>query len=484
MLSRRGLIIVAVLAAAVFAEEDPLQGLKINGWGWLTFGRVGSGFDQSKTTTEADIDFTKEYLSDFNAGVRIEKNFDETMRARFHFGMSTAYIVDNPKLLSYEFWQRKWGLYLIDAAIEKNVGFTESNNLLLEFGFLPVKTNPQAANLGEYLFRSLPYPATIVSGFELADKDKQVGFHAGYKQKMLEKSLLKADLYLGTEMTYMPIFDITPSGLLSFNLEEIFELGGGISFYSLFSIDKRKTTPGKDKKRISQFPERVTYIDTLGDTTFYTFRGTKLMGRFCFNPKAFFTTDIFGAEDLKIFAEVAVLGTKNYKGWYEDRSNRVPFMFGINIPTFKLLDICSFQLQYFKNPYWNATEFMWKSGSPIPYQGSITPIEFKDYQKGLADGSIKPITEDDWKWSLYMSRKINNRFRLSLQFANDNLMKTRYMPPPPTQSKYTEVMRDTWMREKIVTIDPVTLEETVTWGKEKWGMIKDWYWMARIMFYL
>jgi len=199
------------------------------------------------------------------------------------------------------------------------------------------------------------------------------------------------------------------------------------------------------------------------DTTFFTFRGIKAMGRITFNPGALIQSDLLGPNDFKLYIEMGILGFKNYWPWYSDILDRIPIMFGFNLPTFKLLDVMSLQLQYFRSPYWNTWEFMWKSGSALPYQGSLTPSTYEGWIKDTS-ASTAPIHEDDWKWSLYMSRKVGKNMRFSLQFANDNLFKTKYMPPPPTQSKFVEITRSTW------------------W-KGKWGMIDNWYWMAKIMYY-
>jgi hypothetical protein len=66
-----------------------------------------------------------------------------------------------------------------------------------------------------------------------------------------------------------------------------------------------------------------------------------------------------------------------------------------------------------------------------------------------------PKHDDDWKWSVYASRKIGNHIKLSAQFANDHMLKTSYVPGMPTSAKYTEICSTN----------------------------KDWYWMTRAMFY-
>ncbi|MBN1757280.1 MAG: hypothetical protein JW863_03125 [Chitinispirillaceae bacterium] len=456
-------VLIAVLVMGVLSEENELLGLKINGWGWIAFGRVGSGIDLPGT--EYDLDFSKMWLSDVNAGLRIEKEFEENFKACVHLGISTAYKLTDPGMPSQEFQLRRFAPYIIEASLRRGFSFGERHSLKLAIGYLPVRYNPQAANLGEYLFRSTPYPSVFESGFELADKEKVTGLHAGYSMKLLDKSLLNIDEYLFSNMKIFPNFDISEALLASFNFQQYIEIGGGVCAHGMISVDKRKTTPGFDPQRISYYPEQYILIEG-NDTTFYTFRGTKLMGRFTLNPQGFFKSSLFGPEDLKIYGEVALLGVKNYKGWFENRRERVPRMIGFNFPAFKVLDVLSLQLQYFPNPYYNTWDNVWKNGTPIPYTG----VRYsRPYEEWKADTSLL-IDNDDWKWSIYMSRKIGKRLRLSLLFANDDTKKTSYMPPPPAQSRYIDMMGQTWMEDEK--------------GNERFGIVKDWYWMAKMMFYL
>ena len=92
-----------------------------------------------------------------------------------------------------------------------------------------------------------------------------------------------------------------------------------------------------------------------------------------------------------------------------------------------------------------------------------------NYEGYLADSTMQ-TTYDDWKWSIYMSRKINNRIRLSLQFASDNMFKNSYMPGAPYSFiNYTEICSETWAKDEN--------------GKELFGQVWDWYMAGRIMFY-
>ena len=75
------------------------------------------------------------------------------------------------------------------------------------------------------------------------------------------------------------------------------------------------------------------YVDpSLPDSTgHYTFAGTKLMARASFDFKPFFKSfsDRFlGPNDLKIYSEAAILGVKDYPGYYSKLRDRIPRMIG------------------------------------------------------------------------------------------------------------------------------------------------------------
>jgi hypothetical protein len=63
--------------------------------------------------------------------------------------------------------------------------------------------------------------------------------------------------------------------------------------------------------------------------------------------------------------------------------------------------------------------------------------------------------DDDWKWSIYASRRINKFLRISAQAASDHTPRNWYTPGPPSFVKYTDMV-------------PLT---------------KDWYYMMRLSFY-
>lgn len=440
-----GLFILVFSVFEAFALDS--SRVKLSGWGFLTYGKIVSSQRQIGIK---DFDFDGENYADFDAGLKATFNLGKYGKGRFGFGLSTAYMMSDPSSENVELRRRRTAVYITDAALEYTFK-NENHTFFTEFGYLPVKYNPQAMNLGEYLFRSNCYPNVVVSGFELADKEKLVGIHGMYRNDFSDNSWFKADLYNNVEMNYYPQFNLSLSYIVTANIAKFFEFGLGLSHMHFVYFDEDKITPGNSetnqtKKETDEWKKYAHYTDST-DTAVYTFRGTKAMGRVTLDPKAFFDAPIFGSEDLKFYGELAILGLKNYDYWYEDIFERMPIMLGFNVPTFKILDVLSVEVQYWKNPYWNTTENMWKNRSPVPYIGFQIP-----YYEQKADSGR---TNDDWRWSIYASKKIRNRVKISLQFASDNIARTAWMPPPPSYTRYTEVLPRT----------------------------KDWYWVGRCAFF-
>ncbi|MBN1602766.1 MAG: hypothetical protein JW915_14245 [Chitinispirillaceae bacterium] len=446
------------LSAICFADEQCSEKVKLSSWGYLTFGSIRKSHEESaKGNAVKDYKFDGEALADFDAGIKAEFLLGENTKGRFHIGLTTAFMVaDHSYANSAEYLRKRFVPYIIDAAVEKKY-VSDSHEFFGEFGYFPVKYNSQSRNLGEYLFRSGTYYPYLVSGFELADKEKLVGLHGRFTKYFSEKSDFKADLYFTNDMRDYPIHGFSLSYIFSLNLARFLEVSAGAMHAHLIEVDRRKSTPFYDKEIFDGGDKMydVCLPDTnTGDTTKFTFRGTKLMGRFTIDPKVIFGggDGILGKEDLKLYFESAILGFKNYPVWYENRLERMPVMAGFNFPTFKLLDVLAIEIEHNPSPYTNTAERVWKQRSPLPYIPGKTYYNLsKDDQ--WPDGKPGAITNDDFKWSVYASRKFG-KFRISGQIASDHHIRAPYMLGPPTSYRYTELCQRS----------------------------TDWYWMTRVSY--
>jgi hypothetical protein len=149
--------------------------------------------------------------------------------------------------------------------------------LRLGAGIFPYKYNPDVRNLGEYLFRTGTYPGFMISEFDFP-LTRMTGFRASVHP--LED--LNLDVMLINDPIQLPpLGDWGIAVLGDYTVLKAVTIGGGVFFSHLLSVCEEYTTP--------RYSTNVSYIDSVNnDTTFYSFRGTKVMGRLTFDPKAFF----------------------------------------------------------------------------------------------------------------------------------------------------------------------------------------------------
>jgi len=487
------LLIVAIFSivcpSLVIAEEKPAQP-DLMFWSRMTMGNIVSATEQS---SGYDFEFEGEWLESFDAGVRMTRTLSPNLMGRLNMGVgiNAATVAQKGVTMTKETAAKRLVPILLDATMQyKQEGlFLGDDSLLLEFGYFPFKYNPQSTSLGEYIFRSGTYPGWLVSGFEHSiDRPKLAGVHVGHT--FGSDIRIKQDLIINTELEVFPYRDINLAYIVTPSIGRVFDCGFGVEFARLITPDPQKTTIGLDSLFKNTYDTRVGYIDTVsGDTILYTFKGTKLMGRATLDVKEFFgeTADFFGKEDLKLYGEAIILGVKDYAGWYDNILERIPVTVGMNWPTHQLLsygiipgalgylleqkpsekwatasgfggggiilglglwaldhflgyntklDILSIEGEYNPSPYANAQDNIWKNVSPVPY---VPDRLIPNYDVYWNDSMS--LTNDDFKWSVYASKKIGKYFRLSAQVASDHTPKIWHTPWPAPQSvKYNDMV--------------------------------------------
>ncbi len=256
--------------------------------------------------------------------------------------------------------------------IEMKYTWGDFNAPWLKFalGYFPYKYNPDSKHLGEFLFRSKAYPTVIVSDLDVP-QTRELGIHLGGDFNWLignpDIDKLTWDIMLTSETHDFPTLDGTLSGVISNSFLKFLDIGFGVSYQRLFSVDESKTTP---KRNNSLPPDGNMIFNENGDTSYYSFKATKLMARAAINPQRFIPefkippefvfgkNPFFGKEDFKIYGEIAVLGLDNYTAfdsiqdtngvnhwqkvpdslnYYNNVKDRMPMMLGINLPTNSLI---------------------------------------------------------------------------------------------------------------------------------------------------
>ncbi len=353
------------------------------------------------------------------------------------------------------------------ATAKYKFGDPKDPSLSISFGLMPYKYNPDSRNLGEYLFRSTPYPTTTINGsWDLINSS-----YSKTKGILIEKDFMdgmwKNDFLITLSDEVYPLNDVSLAYVTSLKLGPV-ELGAGVNFYGLLPASPSLSTPksiynsyftyqgttyygddlyydqlakyfevdaakrlaagdaagaAADSVIIAKYKATGDLVDSLNmaDTvtggprqsrTNYTYQGTLVMGRASLDIGSFLGEGV----DWKLYGEVDVLGWKNYPIFFEKRSERMPIAFGMSIPTFGLLNHLNIEGEYWKNPYPIINVKALQDGLPkVDYNVMSPKIDIS-----------KPYTKDDFKWSVTGSRAVGQYFTVDAQVANDHTRPIRF----------------------------------------------------------
>jgi hypothetical protein len=293
----------------------------------------------------------------------------------------------------------------------------EPHALDLGFGYFEYKYNPQAMVLGEYLFRTGTYPAFIVNRFDMPfARLSGIRFTYNYANDLFN---LKFEPMVLSEREFRPHHNITLAGLVDLNIMKYLEVGVGVSFAHAISVDDSMTTP-KSSFNISSI-DTVIGADTSMDTSYYTFKGTKLMGRATVDPFAGIRSnggllsDIVGKYGGKIYGEAAILGVKDYPAsdfnrWgYDTLMHKMPMMAGVTIPFWKIFEVVAFEVEYFGSTHPNDYKLVYFMGVPLPNESYAYTDTTNIYG-----------TKDNWKWALTVKKFVSKNFHIQFQASRDH----------------------------------------------------------------
>jgi hypothetical protein len=302
-------------------------------------------------------------------------------------------------------------------------------------GLYEFKYNPDSKNLGEYLLRSEAYPTILESS-----QGKDFMAHSSSRVAGVEYDLdfgaFRQTALLYAEQYNIPMNDISAAYLAAVGSQKA-ELGFGVAYHRFLSLGEKINT-----SLIA--PEQVAYIEQQGLET----KAIKLSlhGRLDFGA-------ILEMEDnFKLYGEVALLGLKNDTLYYKNMNQRMPKMMGLDIPTGKILNTLSVEVEYLANPYYGRKYLAKNLGgsnfSPLPYIDNYSALALPEYDR------------DDWKWSVFAHKALNSWVDLKVRLANDHLRLRNWDGDYEGGEPLTKVSGDQWYLLK-----------------------GDWYLMARIEFH-
>jgi hypothetical protein len=266
-------------------------------------------------------------------------------------------------------------------------------------GYFKYTYDHDVKSLGEYLFRATSYPGYIINNFA-----STYARLPGLCLEFTPVNNLKIEGLLTAETQY-PVGDMTPSLVASCGIggsenRPLVEIGAGVSFSRLISVNSALTSPKYPQNQVVLFD--TTYLnggaDTVvtSDTSYPSFASTKVMARFSLDPKQLFgAPDIFGDQDLKIYGEACILGTKNYPIIYDTLSKRIPIMLGFNFPTFKLLDVLSCEVEWYDDEYSNNYKQTYFNTVKVPQP--LLGLEPPNYP---------------WYWDIYFEKTVVYGFKV------------------------------------------------------------------------
>jgi hypothetical protein len=399
-----GTALLGALTVPAFSEPA-FDSLKFSAVGGIEMGQIIRGYYGAERLDHkwqqrmlAHIDFSTLLLDKFHFNFAFEGHYQYS---------STENVLNSGTLTpAIGFWMHRLD---IDYDVLKG-----NIPLRVQFGFFPFKYNSAATNLGEYMFRTGCYPNFIINHF-----DFPMARIMGLNIENHIYDVFHQNLILANEWEIYPTQDFSLAYLASLTfLNRAIEIGGGIDGHRIFSVDPKRTTP-HNRRTISKIENSEPVVDEfgdtseVGDTTYFSFAGTKLMGRITLDPKRLLSTDIFGEEDLKIYAEAAILGTRNYPIYedstvrYDILTERMPIMAGVHIPTFKLLDVLAFEMEYYPSRYLN--NFSQEANTPL------LPLPYTARTDGADTTQAHRV-----KWSIYAKKTFGAKLQIVAQAARDH----------------------------------------------------------------
>ena len=400
--------------------------------------------------------------------------------------------------------------YFAGSAPKVNVSYIwgeiDQPTLRVDGGIFPYKYNDYARNLGEYAFRTSAYPGLVYTG-GLTSVDVNKPSVTGLKFTHNWGSIFSHDLLITTETEMIPHYDINLTYMARANFGGVLKLAAGVQFARLLPIRPSATNPDIKFNRYFTF-KGTTYVDNPDyyaqlikgakpgqDTMAYhqgfvladslaklgaitadsTLPMSKALAKLdsvygtsgstydhfhtssikpvvsaSFDPKPLFGgVDVMGAKDLVLYGEATVLGVQDQPVLYGKLSERIVAMAGFNVPTFRLLETLTFELEHNSSIYPNASQYNQRD---IGRQGSVfqTPAWPSISNTNLLHGyNPADWKKDDWRWSVFASRDILKGLSLAGQVASDNARGFVY----PSGRRYWALYRDP---------------------------AKDWYWMLKL----
>lgn len=301
----------------------------------------------------------------------------------------------------------------------------------LQFGLFDHKYS-ESVDLGEYLYRSGTYPGVIVTGGWSYINSASYMAQGLHLDVPLLGGKLKNDFTLFMERDLEPTNDLSPGYVVTYKPVEFLELGAGAVWSHAISFEPSRLDrkdPANQYSKATDKPAGMTPADTC-PCGYYTFKGWKTMARASLDIGSLLNLNK-SAGDFKVYSEIALLGVEDQPFYYEKKTERMPVMGGITIPTFGLLDRLSFEMEYHKSKFPNSIGTETQTSLPLPVNSSDGAQYDESQYSGAALDSVRKVWEkDDVKWAVYARRTLTRGVSLYAQAANDHTRHFNFTATP------------------------------------------------------
>jgi hypothetical protein len=438
-------------------EYKPLSIGALQEFGSLKSGRFG-GNPQA---------FKNEWTDHMGAFLTQEVQVNE--RLNFRVGLGGLFEFQKPETINPNWGGTQYRNFFVGPTTA-DLTYTVpagSGSLAMQLGMFSLKYNPDASNLGEYLFRTGPYPGYIWSGGYSYVGDNRAYLQGG--RLHFASGNFSADLLALTETTLPPLYDLSLAGIVKYSVAGgLLDLTGGVNLKRIVPVNPSKTTRksptnayftvgGKTYTgKVTYYAEQENFWQAKADTagvhgltadstgfaataklfrddkdsvtiwtdkanpappaySYYTQTGVILMAAASLDFKKIIPSEAFGPNDLRLYFETALLGIKDYPIFYEKKSERMPMMVGFNLPGFKFFDLIAVQAEIYKSPWINSYEETGQTNEATPYIPRGTdPI--------YSGAVYKDITKkDDMYWSVMVRKELVAGLSATAQVARDHI---------------------------------------------------------------
>ncbi len=414
MNSKIGILVTALCGAAAIApvHAELVRNATVVGANF-DLGQVVRGYDTNSASNNKTL--SGQVLT--RTGVYVTESGTYNQRLSIHLTIGGLFWYALPEGNSFATRLIRFGPGVGQAQGEYSFGDVKEPAAKLQFGLFPMKYNPDAKDLGEYLYRSGTYPGYIqTGGWSFLDAASYMAQGVRLNVSTFG-GIIQHDLTLFMERDIEPNGDLTPGYMITAKPAKAFEFGAGVVWsHGLQLRADTVISPNKvsnaynSKDGIPLLVSGLNYdsLKALGKVDYYTFKGFKVMARAALDFGAMIGGDAIAPDDFKLYTEAAILGVKPYPYYYDKLSERMPIMVGLNIPTFKLLDRLSVEVEYRKSRFPDNIASTLQSVIPVPVDN---PADYPD---------TSTITNDDIHWSIYARRKIRDGVSLCGQVASDH----------------------------------------------------------------